>query len=132
MRRRPDWPERLIDYIVARESRPFKWGKGEQDCSSFSAGGVLAMTDADIMADVPDYASAEDADLLLAKPLEQWLDERLPRRARASLAQRGDLALANLDGQDTVMIVEGATLVGPGRRGLVRLPRSAMHAAWAV
>lgn len=129
--RRADWPERLIAYLAQRRDRRFKWGPYEHDCCSFGAGGVKALTDVDVMADVPPYASAEQADLLLAKPIADWLDERFPRRP-IGMARRGDIALATLDGQDTVMIVLGATLIGPGRRGLVELPRSAMRAAWAV
>lgn len=131
MQRRADWPERLIAYLSERKRRAFAWGPYAHDCCSFGAGGVAAITGRDVMADVPAYASAEEADALLTKPLGDWLDERFPRRP-IGLARRGDIALATLKGQDTVMIVEGDTLVGPGARGLVRLPRSEMRAAWAV
>ncbi|MGE0828936.1 MAG: hypothetical protein AB7O04_06250 [Hyphomonadaceae bacterium] len=131
MARFNNWPQRLIAYIEARERRPFAWGKNAQDCCSFANGAVIEMTGQDAMADIPDYETAEEADLILATPLADLLDARFPRRP-IGLARRGDIAMAELDGQDTLMIVEGATLVGPGRRGLVRLARSAMRAAWAI
>lgn len=127
-----DWPARLLDYLTQRRGRAFEWGPYAHDCCSFGAGGVAAITGRDVMADVPAYSSAaEPATLLQQQPLSEWLDERFPRRP-VGLARRGDIALATLKGQDTVMIVEGDTLVGPGARGLVRLPRSEMRAAWAV
>jgi hypothetical protein len=49
------------------------------------------------------------------------------------MAQRGDIAAV----PDPVlgislMVLEGATLAGPGARGIKRLPRSAMIAAWSI
>lgn len=131
MHRFPDWPDRLIAYIAAREKLPFEWGKGKQDCCSFGNGGALAMTGVDLMADIPDYASADEADVILVTPLEELIDARLPRRP-VGLAQRGDLGLADLNGLDTLVIIEGDMIVGPGKRRLQRLPRYLMSTAWAV
>lgn len=129
--RLPDWPERLIEYIASREYRVFEWGKNGHDCCSFGSGGVIAITGQDLMADIPDYASAEEADAILLTPLAELIDQRLPRRP-IGLAQRGDIGLAELGGLDTVVIVEGETIVGPGKRRLQRLPRQMMTIAWAV
>ena len=132
--RRDDWPERLFEYVAARNTRPFKWGKGEQDCCSFAAGGVLAMTDVDLMADIPDYATADEADVILAAdPLEALMDARLPRRESPSFALRGDVGLMLLDGSPTLALVDGAMLIAPGRRRLERFDRvGALMIAWAV
>lgn len=129
--RRWDWAEVLIGYIEARETTPFTWGKEKQDCCSFANGAVKAMTGFDAMADLPDYCDAGSADLILVTPLEDLLDQRFPR-APLGMAQRGDIGIAELNGLDTLMIVEGQTLVGPGRRGLVRVERAQMRAAWTV
>lgn len=128
----PDWPERLAAYIAARETRRFEWGKGAQDCCSFAAGAVAAITGRDVMADIPPYSSAEEADVILTTPLEALLDARFARRD-VGFAQRGDVALARIGKLESVVVVLGAELVGAGRpRGLVYLPRRVMRAAWAV
>lgn len=133
MARSPDWPARLCAYIAARQRAPFKWGKRAQDCASFAFGWALEATGIDAMADVPDYASAEEADLLLDDPgFERVLDAHFSRRDGVGLAQRGDLALADINGQLTLTIVLGDELVGPGRRRLEYVPRAAMQAAWEV
>jgi hypothetical protein len=126
-----DWDIRLVAHLEARERTPFAWGKTRQDCCSFGNGCVIALTGFDAMADIPDYATAAEADLILATPLEELMDARFARTP-IGLARRGDLGIAELNTLDTLMIVEGATLVGPGKRGLVRVPRSQMRAAWAI
>jgi hypothetical protein len=47
MRRLPDWPERLDEYLQGRATAPFSWGT--HDCCAFSAGAILAQTGVDIM-----------------------------------------------------------------------------------
>lgn len=133
MQRFPDWPERLVAYVAEREAQRFEWGKDKQDCCSFANGGVIAMTGVDLMADLPDYASAEEADLILATTsLEELMDARLPRRESPAFAQRGDVGLALIKDQPTLVLVEGTTIAGPNMRTLAHLPRSMLTIAWAV
>lgn len=127
-----DWPERLLEYVASREQTRFAWGKGAHDCCSFANGGVVAQTGVDLMADIPDYASADEADLILAAGLAQLVDERLERRRSVGLARRGDLVLADLRGVETLCLVEGDKIVGPGTRGLQRVPLKLAQIAWAV
>lgn len=127
-----DWPERLLAYVAAREVAVFAWGKGAHDCCSFANGGVLAQTGVDLMSDIPDYASADEADLILAAGIEQLVDARLERRRSVGLARRGDLVLADLRGVETLCIVEGDKLVGPGLRRLQREQIKLARIAWAV
>lgn len=133
MQRFEDWPERLVDYVAQRDARKFEWGNAAQDCCSFANGGVIALTGEDLMADIPPYASAEEADLILADTsLEALMDARLTRRASPGMAQRGDVGLATIKERPTLMLVEGTTIVGPGLRRLEHLPRSLLLIAWAV
>lgn len=133
MQRFEDWPERFVAYVALRDGRSFEWGKGKQDCCSFANGGVIAITGEDLMADIPDYASAEEADLILADTsLEALMDARLERRESVGFAQRGDVGLALINDAPTLMLVEGTTIVGPGKRRLEHLHRSALLIAWAV
>ena len=128
--RRPDWPERLLAYLAEREAMPFAWWIN--DCCTFARGAVLAMTGADLMADVTPYRTPEEAGRILRAPLEEFLDQRLTR-VPIGLAQRGDVALVKSLDRDrprmALTIVEGPTLVGPGA---ARLPRTAARLAWAV
>lgn len=127
------WPERLEKYIAEREKARFAWGV--HDCCRFAAGAVEAMTGADLMADLPAYSSAEEADLVLGDVgLIALVDARLPRREKGE-ARRGDVALVGTEAGekgDALFIVEGNTIVGAGARGLVRHPRAAIRIAWAV
>ncbi len=133
MQRFEDWPEKLVEYVAARDSQRFEWGHDKQDCCSFANGGVVAMTGVNLMADIPAYASAEEADLILATTsLEELMDARLPRRESPAFAQRGDVGLAMINDTPSLMLVEGATIVGPGKRRLERLPRQMLLIAWAV
>lgn len=127
-----DWPERLDVYIRERETRRFKWGKDQHDCCSFALGSVIATTGYDAMAEIEDYVSAEEADLILDKhPIEAFMDEHFPPRA-LGMAQRGDIALVRVKEELALMIVEGPQLVGAGAYALTRYPRAAIIKAWAV
>lgn len=123
----------LITLIEARLEAAFGWQRG-RDCVSFAAACVLAQTGVDILAGVPGWRSRKQA-LALAKEqggLEAALDARLAPIAPA-LAQRGDIAgLPDPAFGVRLMVIEGATLVGPGSAGLERLPRSEMVLAWSA
>jgi hypothetical protein len=101
---------------------------------SFAAACALAQTGRDLLAGVPGWRSRKQARAIAEAEggLEAALDARLPRIAPA-LAQRGDIAALPdpLFGL-RLMVIEGATLVGPGARGLERLPRREMTLAWSV
>ncbi len=47
--RRPDWPIKLNEYILAVRDKPFHYG--QHDCCTFVAGAILAMTGEDPMAE---------------------------------------------------------------------------------
>lgn len=59
--------------------------------------------------------------------------DRLFRRIEPAQAQFGDIAgVIDHEGNFHVMLVEGQTLCSPGERGLDRIPRGAMIAAWCA
>lgn len=123
----------LSAFLVARMRAPLAWGRQGNDCVAFAAGAALAQTGRDLLADAPDWTTAPAARRVLARlgGLEAVVDARLPRIAPAK-AQRGDVALVATETGPALMIVEGATLVGPGQTGLVRRPRTAMLRAWSL
>lgn len=131
-----NWPELMAAYIKGRSARPFEFGKRAHDCCSFANQHIIEITGEDPMADIPDYVSAEEADLILADGLSDLIDARMPV-VSIGRAQRGDIALARMtlsrgEEIESLMIVEGPTLVGPGLRRLERHPRGAMLRAWSV
>jgi hypothetical protein len=123
----------LIACIEAYSQKPFRWRSG-RDCVSFAAACVQHETGVDPLADLPVWSTRREA-LAVAKAeggLEAALDKRLTRIAPA-MAQRGDIAgLPDERFGVRLMVVEGTTLVGPGDRGLERLPRTEMAFAWSA
>lgn len=123
--------EKLLAFIEARAARPFDW-RGN-DCVSFAAGAVRAQTGRRLLGTLRWRTKAHAAQLIADQGgLEAAVDARLTRIPPAQ-AMRGDVAgvVDPLFGI-RLMIVEGATLVGPGARGLKRMPRAAMAMAWSV
>lgn len=123
----------LIAMIEARQARGFRWRRG-RDCVSFAAACVAAQTGVDPLADLPRWRTRREALELAAAEggLIAGIDRRLARIAPA-MARRGDIAgLPDRLLGVRLMVVEGETLVGPGARGLERLPRGAMTMAWSA
>lgn len=122
----------LIAMIEARQSVRFRWGFN--DCVRFAARAIRAQTGHDPLAGLPRWNSRREALAVCDElgGLIAAIDARLEEIPPA-FAQRGDIAGIE-DGLFGVrlMVVEGATLIGPGRRGLERLPRSAMMRAWSA
>jgi hypothetical protein len=124
--------DRLFAFIEARSGVPFAWAQ-PFDCVSFALGAVKAQTKRRLTGRLRwrTLAGARRA-IEQAGGIEQALDAKLKRIAPAE-AQRGDIAGVPDDLFGVrLMIVEGATLVGPGVRGLRRMPRSSMVSAWSA
>lgn len=127
----------LIAMLEERQAQGFLW-RFPRDCVSFAAAAIEAQTGRDLLAGIPRWNTRREA-LALAEAeggLKAALDKRLTRLPPA-LAQRGDIAGVLARGSDKrfgirLAVIEGATLVGPGRHGLERLPRAAMVMAWSA
>jgi hypothetical protein len=120
----------LIDYIERRTDGVFNWS-GSRDCVAFAARCVLSVSGVDARGSLR-WSSKREAKALIDAEggLEKAMDGRLSRTPIA-LAMRGDVAaVADAEMGIRLMIVEGATLVGPGSNRLERLPRSEMIIAW--
>lgn len=123
----------LIACIEARQARGFRWRRG-RDCVSFAAACIEAQTGVDPLDGIPRWRTKAEAlkAARLRGGLTKAMNKRLPRIAPA-MAQRGDIAgLPDRLFGVRLMVVEGATLVGPGTTGLERLPRSEMVYAWSA
>jgi hypothetical protein len=129
MKRRQDWPERLAAYLDARRYMPFSWR--ENDCTSFAAGAVEAITGQ--MPPLPAYAHAgEAARLLMEQPLRERVGALYGAEIPVSFAQRGDLVLMELDERETLGVWDGQYIAGPAADGMLLAPRSAAVCAWRV
>jgi hypothetical protein len=120
----------LLKFIEARAQQPFVWGSAANDCVSYAAAAVLALTGRDTLGDLT-WASEDEAFAVLNEVggLEAAITARL-LSISPSMAQRGDVAGVMSGNMLGLTIVEGATLVGPGLRRTHRRPRSDMVAAW--
>lgn len=141
MRERPqkprlqDWPERLAALVEARRSSPFAWGSN--DCALFMADAVEAVTGEEPAAAFRGYSTEQEAEEILgAYGLEGVVARALADfgcgDCPPGLAQRGDVALALLGNQPTMVVVLGEVLAGPGPQGLVFLPPARILRAWSV
>lgn len=123
----------LLGFIAERAPMPHEWGSSRNDCVAYMAGAVKAQTGRDCLEGLS-WSSEIGARRVLRRlgGLEAAMDARFVRIAPA-MAQRGDIAGIpdELLGV-RIMIVEGATLVGPGARGEKRNPRAAMTIAWSA
>jgi hypothetical protein len=122
----------LIELLDARIDMPFGWRSGN-DCARFADAAIAAQAKVSVIGDWQWTSRREAREVIAAQGgFEAAMDRRLGRVPPA-LAQRGDIAgVADPMFGIRLMVVEGATLVGPGRRGLERVARSEMTVAWDV
>ncbi len=124
----------LIAYLDARSAAPFAWGVN--DCVSFAAGAVLAVTGEDLFARAGvkvTWSSAKGA----ARKLKAWggvegAVSSLLTEIPIAAAHRGDVALLEVEGRQSLCIFEGDLIVGPGLKGLVRQGRANAVRAWSI
>lgn len=126
-KRHSAWETKLAEYIADKRGKPFVWG--ENDCCTFSAGAVEAMTGEDPM---PEFRGKYDTALgsaraLGKKSLEEVLDEKF-EEVPIGFAQRGDLAWFT----DCVGVVAGGYAWFVGEDGLERVERSMWDKAWRI
>lgn len=124
----------LIAYLDGRFGEPFEWGARANDCVSFAAGGVHALTGRDLIAELGvTWSTRLGAQRVLRRVggVAAAADLALVRIA-PSAAHRGDIGFVSLGGRESLVIFEGETLAGPGPSGLVRLPRARAAIAWSA
>ena len=135
--RRADWPERLHAFVESRRHDPFAWGRN--DCATFAAGAVCAMTGAHLGALLPGgWGNQSDAARLLADlcGLEaaavRMLGEPL-RGMPARYAPRGSVVLVPIEQRPTLGLMLGRDVwCAPGQSGLVFRPAAEVRVAWVI
>jgi hypothetical protein len=127
-----DWQTRFSDFGKARASMPFVWGSN--DCCSFAAAGVEAMTGSNPMADVAPYDSEMGALRRIAEAggLEALAIQHLGDPVAPAFAGVGDVVLAVNEGREVLGICNGTSVIGPGAAGLLVLDMDTALAAWKI
>jgi hypothetical protein len=129
MMRLQSWPEALAAYFESRRYLPFAWRLN--DCTSFAAGAVEAMTG--VMPELPRYKSAAQAARLIGqRSLRGRVGDVYGAEIPCASAFRGDLVLMLLDGRETLGVSDGHLIAGPGAEGMLLVPRSAGVCGWRV
>ncbi|MCZ8339624.1 MAG: hypothetical protein O9345_15980 [Burkholderiaceae bacterium] len=131
MKRREDWAEALAGYLDERRDVPFAWG--ENDCASFAAGAVQAMTGESLQIPQVESAAAYLHFLRDHGPLDAIVDDTLGERLPSpAFAQRGDVVLLFVDERATLGVCIGVEAAAPGQDGMLTVPMPTATAAWRV
>lgn len=120
--RLPDWAERLNALLVQRLRAPYK--PGTNDCCLFAADALQALWGVDVASHLRGHYSTEEEGraVLALEGGVQALAEAVLGMAmeNPAMAQRGDIVLADVEGQQMLgVVVGGGQWCAPGPRGLV-------------
>jgi len=130
--RAQNWPEALAAHIEQRRTMPHQWGSN--DCCTFAADAVRAMTGTDPMADLRGIKTAAAVARLLRKtPLQKLVTQRLGEPlASPLLAQRGDVVLVPQGDEHLLAVCLGEVWAAPGLQGLEVGDMQRAVTAWAI
>lgn len=127
MTRLEGWERRLSALVEARRHAPF--AHAANDCVSFAADAVIALTGADPLAPWRGYAEGESFDLLT---MEQALGRA---RQNVAMARRGDVVLMPYPEPGMphgLAVCLGRLSVAPGESGLEFNPTRLARVFWPI
>ena len=122
--------ERLIAFIEARLNKPHDFR--DNDCVRFVLGAVEAQYGYNVRLGV-NWSTERGAKRAIARlgGMRSAADEHF-NQIRMDRAAFGDIAGVNDPATGFhVMLIEGQSLIAPGERGVMRLPRTEMICAWS-
>ncbi|WP_426391973.1 DUF6950 family protein [Variovorax sp. R-27] len=127
-----DWQQRFSDFGKARASMPFAWGSN--DCCTFAADAVHAITGRDLRKEFPAYEGALGAARAVEEGggLQQLTTSLLGEPVSPKLAAVGDVVLVMNAGREMLGICNGTSIAAPGEHGVVMLNMETAIAAWSV
>lgn len=131
--RLPDWQARLAAYVASHQRTPF--ADGRNDCATFAAGAVEAMTGRDPMHAWRGYDLIADGlrDLRAAGFKDHIaFAASLFNEIHPAHAHVGDLAVIRGDEGLALAVFAGEFVLHPGPRGLLRFPRLSARRAFRV
>ncbi len=122
----------LHAFIDSRQSAPFAWWT--HDCVTFAAHAAQAQTGVDYLKrlGVRWKTDRGAARALKARGGLAAAVDGVLRPVAPAMAARGDLGLIVIEGRESLVVIEGDLVVGPGLAGLVRVPRGALSSAWTL
>lgn len=132
--RRPGWDVRLYELVRLRQHTQFTWGV--QDCASFAAEAVLALTGTRPPLPGP-WSTAREAYRAIEAEggLQAAVTRLLGEPGPLTLAQRGDVVLINEPdsfGGEALGVHMGSYALATGEQGLVRVPLEAVRCVWRI
>jgi phosphoribosylformylglycinamidine (FGAM) synthase-like amidotransferase family enzyme len=130
--RLPNWQERFSDFGKARASMPFAWGPN--DCCSFAAAAVEAMTGTNPMSSADRYSNELGAmrRIVEAGGLKPLASIYLGAAVPPLMAGVGDVVLLVNEGREMLGICNGVNVMAPGEFGMVALGMQSALAAWKI
>jgi len=110
----------------------FAWGSN--DCCTFAAAAVEALTGVNPMASVPPYDTAMEAGRLVEEGggLEQMADSLLGASVPPVMAAVGDIVLVVNAGRQVLGVCNGTNVLAPGKDGMAVLGMETALAAWKI
>lgn len=132
--RYPDWQLRFEAFVRERRAMPFAWSRN--DCATFAADAVLALTGSDLVPPgwrgVHTCAPAALRAVRAAGGLPALAAAALGEPVPVLMAGVGDVLLVPMGRHVALGICNGHTVLGPGRSGLVALPMAGALTCWRV
>lgn len=135
--RRFDYVDRLWETIEARQRLPFVWAghEGSQDCCTFVAACVDAMTGSSFLAAMLErYHDAVSAQACIndAGGLAELITEYLGPTKPVARMSLGDVALCQMKGREFLGICARDRIIAATEHGLGELSKKHAVACWGV
>lgn len=130
--RLPDWQLRLAEFSQARVSMSFDWGSN--DCCTFTADAVKALTGRDLRAAFPAYSGEVGALRAIAAGggLRQLATDLLGDPMSPKMAAVGDVVLVINAEREMLGICNGTGVLAPGVAGMIVVGMDTAIAAWRI
>jgi hypothetical protein len=128
-----NWHRLLHSFIESRRLTPFAWGTN--DCCTFAADAMLAITGSDPMDDHRGYHTAKEALLIMgSNGLFLFADDVLTGKGYLPIAlpfaTLGDVVGVILRDRETLAVHLGNTIAAPGKDGVVFIRPTEVVKAW--
>jgi len=125
MKKKPDWEQKLHDFLALNKDTKFSWGAW--DCCVFVDSAIKAMTGSHVIPEFVEWGNKKAALQTIRKysgnlagcvnkaALSAGMTEVLP-----SDAMKGDLVVYTSEGNDGAGIYDGYAIAAPSDEGLAR------------
>lgn len=128
--KKQNFKSELDALLMSWHKKPFVWG--DHDCVLCAAKVVEVVTG--IENALPSWETEEQADAYIESNggLQIIVERYLGQAVNWGQCGAGDIVLYNFEGRQALAIHDGAQLVGPGLRGLKRVPFDQAIIGWVL